>query len=218
MAKNSKIIVTENGPYLVSGNISLSEEKIADDEKGDPLKWKKGKEYQCNEPYALCRCGDSNNKPFCDRSHAKGFDGRETASTAKYLGQCGKIEGPGLILTDAESFCSGAKFCHRKEGAWTLTENSDDPESKKLAIEETHNCPSGRLAVWDKKEKIIEPELKESISLTKHSDGTMGPLWIKGKIPVESFSGKKYEARSRMTLCRCGKSKNKPFCDGKHVF
>jgi CDGSH-type Zn-finger protein len=29
--------------------------------------------------------------------------------------------------------------------------------------------------------------------------------------------GFEYEARNRMTLCRCGGSKNKPFCDGTHL-
>ncbi|MHB8164175.1 MAG: CDGSH iron-sulfur domain-containing protein [Methanoregula sp.] len=29
--------------------------------------------------------------------------------------------------------------------------------------------------------------------------------------------GKPYTVRNRVTLCRCGKSGNKPFCDGSHV-
>ena len=35
--------------------------------------------------------------------------------------------------------------------------------------------------------------------------------------PIESADGKKYEIRNRVTLCRCGKSNNKPFCDGNHL-
>ena len=35
--------------------------------------------------------------------------------------------------------------------------------------------------------------------------------------PIEGADGEAYEARNRVTLCRCGASNNKPFCDGKHV-
>ncbi|HET8688843.1 MAG TPA: CDGSH iron-sulfur domain-containing protein [Methanosarcina sp.] len=40
---------------------------------------------------------------------------------------------------------------------------------------------------------------------------------MRGGIPIESADGKQYEIRNRVTLCRCGKSRNKPFCDGSHV-
>lgn len=43
-----------------------------------------------------------------------------------------------------------------------------------------------------------------------------GPLWVRGGIPVESSDGATYEVRNRVTLCRCGRSSNKPFCDGTH--
>src|SRR6266536_1245907 len=44
-----------------------------------------------------------------------------------------------------------------------------------------------------------------------------GPLWVRGGVPVEAADGFEYEVRNRVTLCRCGYSKNKPFCDGSHV-
>ncbi len=34
---------------------------------------------------------------------------------------------------------------------------------------------------------------------------------------VKSATGKTYERRNRVTLCRCGRSVNKPFCDGSHL-
>jgi CDGSH-type Zn-finger protein len=43
-----------------------------------------------------------------------------------------------------------------------------------------------------------------------------GPLLVRGGIPVESEDGRPYEVRNRVTLCRCGHSRNKPFCDGTH--
>jgi CDGSH-type Zn-finger protein len=44
-----------------------------------------------------------------------------------------------------------------------------------------------------------------------------GPIGFRGGIPVESSDGTTSEVRNRQTLCRCGKSQNKPFCDGSHI-
>ena len=77
---------------------------------------------------------------------------------------------------------------------------------------------SGRLLVWDKDGNPIEPELEPSIELVEDpSKGVSGPLWVRGGIPIESADGTTYEIRNRITLCRCGKSENKPFCDGIHL-
>jgi CDGSH-type Zn-finger protein len=47
--------------------------------------------------------------------------------------------------------------------------------------------------------------------------GVSGPLWVRGGIQVEAADGTPYEVRNRVTLCRCGASQNKPFCDGSHA-
>ncbi len=44
-----------------------------------------------------------------------------------------------------------------------------------------------------------------------------GPLWVKGGIPVEDCECNSFEIRNRVTLCRCGSSQNKPYCDGNHM-
>ncbi|UCF09264.1 MAG: CDGSH iron-sulfur domain-containing protein, partial [Thermoplasmata archaeon] len=44
-----------------------------------------------------------------------------------------------------------------------------------------------------------------------------GPIWVRGRIPIESADGHIYEIRNRVTLCRCGWSSNKPFCDSSHL-
>jgi CDGSH-type Zn-finger protein len=67
--KKGKIIVSKDGPYLVSGNVPLEKEISVCDGKGIPIKWKKGKKYPCKKNCMLCRCGKSNDKPFCDGSH-----------------------------------------------------------------------------------------------------------------------------------------------------
>ena len=65
--------------------------------------------------------------------------------------------------------------------------------------------------------KLIEPKFGKSIGLVEDpAMGVSGPLLVLGEIPVESADGKIYRLRNRITLCRCGKSKNKPFCDSSH--
>ena len=218
-ANKFKVKVTRNGPYLASGDIQLSEAIMCVDADDQCHGWKEGKKYPAQENYTLCRCGHSQNKPFCDRTHAKiKFDGTEEASDKPYMEQAAEVNGPGLKLTDAESFCASARFCHRSGGTWKLTQQSNDPEAKRTAIEEACDCPSGRLVVWDKDGKAIEPDLEPSIGLVEDTQaGKMGPIWVRGGIPVESADGKIYEIRNRVTLCRCGKSSNKPFCDGSHL-
>ena len=64
----------------------------------------------------------------------------------------------------------------------------------------------------------VEPQLPVSIGLVEDpAQGCSGPLWLRGRIPVKAADGFQYEVRNRVTLCRCGQSKNKPFCDGTHA-
>ncbi len=212
--------VTENGPYLVSGGVPLSEQIMGVDADGQCRGWKEGKAYPAQEKYALCRCGHSRNKPYCDGTHAKiKFDGTEVASHSPYLEESSALSGPALTLTDAQDLCASARFCHRAGGTWELTRDSGNPESRQTAIEEACDCPSGRLVAWDKKDRrAFEPDFQPSIGLVEDAQaGKMGPLWVRGGIPVESADGAAYEVRNRVTLCRCGRSSNKPFCDGTHL-
>jgi len=218
--KNAKKIkVSKNGPYLVSGRIPIRKQVIITDPDGTPIEWRAGTKYPSQEKCALCRCGQSKNKPFCDGTHAKvGFDGTETAGQEFYLNQPKEIDGPALKLTDVEDLCASARFCHRAGGIWNLVPKSGDPEAKRIAIEEACDCPSGRLLVRDKNaNKTIEPDFEKSIGLVEDpAVGVSGPIWVRGGIPVESADGKTYKIRNRVTLCRCGKSSNKPFCDSSH--
>lgn len=216
-----KIIIEKNGPYVVSGGLPLSKEIIGTDKDGNSVEWKKGDKYPLQKTYLLCRCGQSGRKPYCDNTHlAVGFDGTETASRKKYFDQAEKIPGPGIDLADAEELCAGVRFCHNKDGrVWDLTRDSGNSKSKEIAIKQACNCAAGRLVACDKKTgHAIEPHHAPSISLIEDPEAkASGPIWLKGGIPLESADGTKYETRNRVTLCRCGKSGNKPFCDSTHV-
>jgi CDGSH-type Zn-finger protein len=214
-----KIKISKNGPYLVSGGIPLSQQAIIVDSEGYSCEWREGTKYPTKENYALCRCGQSKNKPFCDGTHLKvNFDGTETADNEPYIKRAEKTEGQTLRLTDLEDLCASARFCDRAGGIWELVMKSDS-KARKLAIEEAGNCPAGRLMVWNiKTGKAIEPVFKRSIGLVEDLQVRVsGPIWVRGGIPIESADGVVYEIRNRVTLCRCGKSKNKPFCDGSHM-
>ena len=217
MAKNAKIKVTKDGPYLVTGGIPLLRMSIETDSYGDPCIWREVERYPQQESYILCRCGKSLNKPYCDGAHSlQRFDGTETANSELYLENVKEYLGPELKLTDKRELCVGAAFCVRDAGIKNLTVQSDRPGFKEIAIEEAANCPSGRLVVWDKQGNPIEPDYEPSIVITEHEDGSPGPLWIRGEVEIESVDGIIYEKRNRVTLCRCGESLNKPLCDGSH--
>ena len=214
-----RIQVTKNGPYMVTGSIPLVKQILVCDGKGNSVGWKEGERYPHQETYALCRCGSSRNRPFCDGTHQKnGFDGTETASRKPYLERAGWTEGPDIRLSDAPGFCSHARFCIRGKGIWDLIGRSGSEKAKRTAIGMAANCHSGRLVVWDKKTgQPIEPVFERSIGLVEGPSDIQGPLWVRGGIPIIAADGFPYEVRNRVTLCRCGRSGNKPFCDGAHL-
>jgi len=219
MASGKRIKIVKNGPYIVSGGVPLYQQIIVTDEAGHTKDLVDEKEFPAKETYTLCRCGASKNKPYCDGTHNDiDFDGTETASRKPYIEKAEIFEGPELRLTDAHEFCDHSRFCLRSGGIRNLIGKSDDPEAKQAAIEEAMICPSGRLVLWDKKTgKPFEKKFEQSIVLVHDEQKKcQGPIWVRGGIPVESSDSTEYETRNRVTLCRCGKSENKPYCDGSH--
>ncbi|MEU7830715.1 MULTISPECIES: CDGSH iron-sulfur domain-containing protein [unclassified Nonomuraea] len=210
-----RIEVTPDGPYVVTGSVPMARQVIGGDAMGQSTKWVQGEEYPVAESYELCRCGRSQNKPYCDGSHERvRFDGTETASQRSYLGQAEEQAGPELALTDAPAFCAFARFCDADGQVWKLLKI---PGQGETAARQAAHCPSGRLTAWASRAPI-EPELPPSIGIVEDEvAGVGGPIWVRGGIPVTSADGQDYEVRNRVTLCRCGSSRNKPFCDGSHV-
>jgi CDGSH-type Zn-finger protein len=217
-----KITVSLNGPYIVTGGVPLSRQVIEVDDDGNSTEWREAQTYEEQDEYSLCRCGNSSNKPFCDESHLRvGFEGAEPeAARQRYFEQAHEYDGPEMVLTDAKPLCVGARFCDPNGTVWRLIEQSDDPAVGRLLQRMVGDCPSGRLVLWNRQTKeAFEPSLEPSIGVIEDPAlGVSGPLWVGGGIPIESAAdGHVYESRNRVTLCRCGHSRNKPFCDGSHV-
>ncbi|HSB65887.1 MAG TPA: CDGSH iron-sulfur domain-containing protein [Anaerolineales bacterium] len=212
------------GPYIVIGGIPLVSKIQVVSEYGEPLTWNKEGEIPTpGEGYFLCRCGQSAEMPFCDGTHAKiQFEGTETApvnSTRErretYPG-CRKI----LIHMDA-NLCTAAGFCaNRTTSIAEMAMHTDDTQVRALAIAMIEHCPSGALtyALNDGGDDV-EVDLPEQIAVTNEivSEGIIrGPLWVTGGIRIIRSDGQPYESRNRVTLCNCGRSQNKPLCDGSH--
>jgi CDGSH-type Zn-finger protein len=215
-----RIKVTSGGPYLVAGDVPLVRLEIVTNEQGESVGWREVERLETYERYSLCRCGHSRRKPFCDGSHMDGgFEGTETAGHESYASQAVSIDGPGVRLHDARKLCAEARFCDRAGGLWNLVDRCDDDAALELAAEEAQLCPSGRYVLCEGDEGgELEPSFEPSIALIEDPHlGVSGPLFVRGGIPVFGSDGEPYEVRNRVTLCRCGHSANKPFCDGSHL-
>lgn len=213
-----KIKIIKNGPYLIEGNIPLYREIMVKYKMLIPDRWEKVEKFETKDSYALCRCGLSKNKPFCDGSHKEGFDSEETAEQEVFNKYAKIYEGSRLNLLDCKPLCASARFCLKGKGVWELIKETENEEKYKLVLEEVSNCPSGRLVLKDKNGNEVEPKFEKEISILEDNlKGVSSAIWVKGGIPIESSKGFTYEIRNRVTLCRCGKSSNKPFCDGTHI-
>ncbi|MCI4334540.1 MAG: CDGSH iron-sulfur domain-containing protein [Thermoplasmata archaeon] len=215
-----KIVVTKHGPYRVTGSVPLAVQVITPNRAGESWEWTQGRSIPAGAEYSLCRCGQSQNKPFCDNSHLTGgFEGDETASRRPLERQSVHYDGPTLVLSDAERYCAFARFCDPGGMIWRLIEQTDQPRARDLVIREANHCPAGRLVLRDKAaNQPVETPLPPSIGLVEDPvQECSGPLWVRGGVRIESEDGKAYEKRNRVTLCRCGASDNMPFCNGSHA-
>ena len=213
----AKIKILKDGPYIVTGGVPIYEKIITP--KGRGYEWRDGRILPQAEQYALCRCGNSKNAPFCDGTHiVSKFVGDETASRTNYMDRAKKMKGPGIDLLD-DNRCAFARFCHRQGGnVWDLTLQSGNPENKREAIQAACDCPAGRLVALEKTGNAIELEYEPSIVIVQDpEEGVSGGIFVRGNIIIESADGSIYETRNRVVLCRCGNSRNKPFCDAMHV-
>jgi len=202
----AKITPKENGP-LFAEDVPI-------------LKDKQNPEATAQPKMALCRCGQSKNKPFCDGSHtAAGFVSEPPHDDIRNEPKeyRGTIEGKEVVISYTPVLCGHIGACDAlapdvfkpSERPWiTVGDGSLEDIHKVIKA-----CPSGALSIAVDGEELHHEYLAnqdESITVIKN-----GPYLVKNVELAAEFNGER-ASEKKYILCRCGLSKNKPFCDGTH--
>jgi CDGSH-type Zn-finger protein/uncharacterized Fe-S cluster protein YjdI len=135
------------------------------------------------------------------------------APTRRTEGVVDYIEGRDLTLIYEGKKCIHSRFCvtwgpkvfiANVKGPWI----NPDAMSTETLTEIAHVCVSGAIRY---KRKDGQPdEAAPPVNLISVREG--GPYAVRADIRLDGAPAVSY----RLTLCRCGASKNKPFCDGSH--
>lgn len=192
-----KIELIKDGPLVVQGVSQFS------NSRGEPV--------AVQEKMYLCRCGGSRNKPFCDGTHKKnGFSGARVATAAPVTRD---YAGRQVTIHDNRAVCAHAGYCtDRSPNVFRMKQEpwiDPDGDAADKTIATIKMCPSGALSYSVNQAAQQTESTPPCIRILK--DGpyfvTGGPQLLCDTAPHRS---------DRYTLCRCGASKNKPYCDGSH--
>ena len=181
----------------------------------DGLVDEEGKTCANQSGTSLCRCGASTNKPFCVGLHSTiGFSDR--AETDGHLDRRVDYEGQEITIHDNRGICAHTGFCTRGlPDVFRLgVEPWIDPDGAPAAriIETIRKCPSGALGYSVDGVEHRDQERDPLVTVSKD-----GPYYVTGGIEVVGHANRaEGVSEEHATLCRCGSSKNKPFCDGTH--
>jgi CDGSH-type Zn-finger protein len=91
---------------------------------------------------------------------------------------------------------------------WVVVDAAD-AEAVAAAIE---SCPTGALHYRRLDGGSEEQQPPETIVEPRPN----GPLFVRGRVRIVDGEGALIREDTRVALCRCGASENKPFCDGSH--
>ena len=207
------IIPLPNGPlYLINDR----EAKIIEN-----LENSKGERLSNIQGIALCRCGSSKNKPFCDGTHSVTRFSTENANNNnnKTSSRRKSYVGSKITIHDNRRICSHAAECVKNlPSTFRLNQkpwiNPDDEATAiEKIIETIRKCPSGALSYSIDNIEYRDYNGEPLVKVSKD-----GPYLVSGG--VELITGEvefpNYASKEHYTLCRCGASNNKPFCDGSH--
>jgi len=190
----------ENGPLLVSGL--------------ERLQWSDGVAVATRQTLALCRCGASKNKPLCDGSHtANGFTSalspdRTPDGVTEYRGAQITVLFNRLVCSASEKCAKQLPEVFRKgEKPWISPDHADTQR----IIEVVRQCPSGALRYAVAGRVGSSPPRAPAMRIARD-----GPYEVEGDVGLSAVAWCEGATQDRFALCRCGQSKNKPFCDGSH--
>jgi CDGSH-type Zn-finger protein len=194
------ITCSPDGPYIVKGLAQLSNSK--------------GEKLAIEPTVALCRCGGSASKPFCDGTHKKnGFSGARLADPAKNRRR--DYAGAKITIHDNRAICAHAGHC--TEGLAAVFRYGEKPwidadgAGAAAAIATIRRCPSGALSYSI--DGVEHRDLERPAAILVDKDG---PYVVTGGLVLAGEAWGDGASTEHYTLCRCGASKNKPFCDGSH--
>jgi CDGSH-type Zn-finger protein/ferredoxin len=198
--KKPSIKVVKDGPYLVRDLKNFRNSK--------------GESIETKPMMALCRCGKSENKPFCDGAHSKaGFSGEKKEDRAPdkvkdYKGKKLTIHYNRGVCSHAASCVNDASSVFRTDKRPWIDPDAEDTEEIEKVI---RSCPSGALSY--SRDGVLHKDYPRPPEITICKDSFYS---VVGYIELEDPDGSVPESKEHYTLCRCGDSKNKPFCDGTH--
>jgi CDGSH-type Zn-finger protein len=181
----------------------------------------KGEALPTSPEMALCRCGGSKNKPFCDGTHARrGFTSergpKHTPDGVKdFPGEEITVHFNKLQCSAAGECAAGLPSVFHHGGVVRIATGQPwiqpDREDAEQIIDVIRRCPSGALRYTWKGE--TGPGHTEPPGIRIRRDG---PYEVEGEIPLRTSFWCEGATRQIYALCRCGASRNKPFCDGSH--
>lgn len=199
-APKPSITVNKDGPYMVK------DLRKFENSKGDEIDKK--------PVMVLCRCGQSSNKPFCDGTHSQvGFSGEK--SQDRQPDRNDSYQGKEITVHDNRGVCSHRGHCtdnlpqvfRMRTEPWI----APDAEKSEEVARVIEMCPSGALSYT--KDGVLHKDLDRPPRIIVSKDG---PYDVEGEIAFDDPEGNTPESEEHYTLCRCGGSRNKPFCDGTH--
>jgi CDGSH-type Zn-finger protein len=194
MSDAISITVLPDGPLKISGSTSATY-------CGEPL--------DAEGDLYLCRCGQSARAPFCDGSHKRvGFDG---SSPSPSEGRLRTWEGRRLRTVFNAEACMHVLYCKPLKEL-RQRELAGDDEAAAQIIATVGACPSGALS-YELLDDVVEPALPTPAADVAIIEGGEVRVQRSFDIDVPLLRGQSGE---RATLCRCGLSKNRPWCDGRH--
>jgi len=196
-----------NGPYYLIEDSTAREVSHLVDEMGQP--------YSTVRGVALCRCGLSANKPFCDGSHGKS-DFSDDKSDDRAKNRRDQYVGEKITVLFNGGACAHAALCvHDLPLVFkTGTNPWIDPDAVSMdeLIGQIEKCPSGALSYSINGQEREIQQHDPKVTVLKD-----GPYAVTGGIELVAQAWCDGVTSERYVLCRCGASMNKPFCDGSHA-